>query len=97
MFTSKTKQELKLLKHENEVLKLTTDQLILENTNLKLTIQDLKVTVQKNKEMLNEYVENVTSKDAIFQKMKATIANLKDQLRAVEKQTNELYQFKQQV
>ena len=44
----------------------------------------MKITAKKNKDMLKEYVYQITNKDKLFEKMTSTIEQLKSRLEAME-------------
>ena len=68
------------LEQEKQMLKLTLDHMIKENNNLKNMLEDMKVTVNANKQQLKEYVDNITSKDKVVEKMNNTIEQLQQRL-----------------
>ena len=72
------------LKKERDMLKITLQYITEENENLKNELNDMKITVNKNKEMLKEYVYQITNKDKLFEKMTSTIEQLKSRLKAME-------------
>ena len=72
------------LKKERDMLKITLEYITEENKNLKNELNDMKVTAKKNKDMLKEYVYQITNKDKLFEKMTSTIEQLKSRLKAME-------------
>ena len=72
------------LKKERDMLKITLQYITEENENLKNELNDMKITANKNKEMLKEYVYQITNKDKLFEKMTSTIEQLKSRLKAME-------------
>ena len=44
----------------------------------------MKITAKKNKEMLKEYVTQITNKDKVFEKMNAQIEQLTNRLKILE-------------
>ena len=72
------------LKKERDMLKITLDYIREENENLKNELNDMKITARKNKDMLKEYVYQITNKDKLFEKMTSTIEQLKSRLKAME-------------
>ena len=72
------------LKKERDMLKKTLDYIREENENLKNELNDMKITAKKNKDMLKEYVYQITNKDKLFEKMTSTIEQLKSRLKAME-------------
>jgi hypothetical protein len=72
------------LKKERDMLKITLDYIREENENLKNELNDMKITAKKNKDMLKEYVYQITNKDKLFEKMTSTIEQLKSRLKAME-------------
>ena len=72
------------LKKERDMLKITLQYITEENENLKNELNDMKITAKKNKDMLNEYVYQITNKDKLFEKMTSTIEQLKSRLEAME-------------
>lgn len=72
------------LKKERDMLKITLQYISEENENLKNELNDMKITAKKNKDMLKEYVYQITNKDKLFEKMTSTIEQLKSRLKAIE-------------
>jgi len=72
------------LKKERDMLKITLEYITKENENLKNELNDMKITAKKNKDMLKEYVYQITNKDKLFEKMTATIEQLKSRLISME-------------
>lgn len=68
------------LMQEKDMLKVTLDHMIKENLVLKNQIEDMKLTVQHNKLQLKEYVESITNKDKVVEKMNNTIELLQARL-----------------
>lgn len=65
-------------------LQILSDYLARENETLKQQLEDLKVTALTNKQMLKEYIDNITDKDKIVQKLQATIDTLSDRIKSQE-------------
>ena len=72
------------LKKERDMLKITLQYITEEIENLKNELNDMKITAKKNKDMLKEYVYQITNKDKLFEKMTSTIEQLKSRLEAME-------------
>ena len=72
------------LKKERDMLKITLQYITEENENLKNELNDMKITAKKNKDMLKEYVYQITNKDKLFEKMSSTIEQYKSRLKAME-------------
>ena len=72
------------LKKERDMLKITLEYITEENNNLKNQLNDMKITAKKNKDMLREYINQITNKDKLFEKMASTIEQLKSRLKAME-------------
>lgn len=68
------------IEQEKQMLKLTLDHILNENSQLKNQIEDMKQTVQSNKLLLKEYVDNITNKDKVVEKMNNTIDQLQQRL-----------------
>lgn len=73
-----------ILTKEKEMLKVTLDYMIKENAQLKNQIEDMKLTVQHNKLQLKEYIDNITNKDKVVEKMNSTIELLQSRLNMYE-------------
>lgn len=69
-----------ILEKEKQMLKITLDHLIKENESLKNQIEDMKQTVQLNKQQLKEYIDNITNKDKVVEKMNNTIEQLMNRI-----------------
>ena len=72
------------LKKERDMLKITLQYITEENINLKNELNDMRITAKKNKDMLKEYINQITNKDKLFEKMASTIEQLKSRLKAME-------------
>ena len=72
------------LKKERDMLKITLKYITEENENLKNELNDMRITAKKNKDMLKEYINQITNKDKLFEKMVSTIEQLKSRLKAME-------------
>ena len=77
------------LKKERDMLKITLDYFTEENKQLKNELNDMKITAKKNKDMLKEYITQITNKDKLFEKMVSTIEQLKSRLKAMEQMKKE--------
>jgi F0F1-type ATP synthase delta subunit len=73
-----------LLAYERNMLKITLDHLIQENQDLRRQIEDMKMTVRTKKELLKEYVYNITNKDKVVEKMSITIEHLQNRIASLE-------------
>ena len=82
-----------MIEQERNLLKITLDYVIKENESLKQQIEDMKLTVKYNKDLLKEYVEKITNKDAVVEKMNSTIEQLKYRLGNFEEHIKNLYIF----
>ncbi len=83
--TNKEKKETKeTIEQERNFLKITLDYFVKENETLKRQIEDMKITVKSNKELLKEYVETITNKDKVVEKMNNTIEHLQSRLHTLE-------------
>jgi hypothetical protein len=78
------KKNFLILKKERDMLKITLKYISEENESLKNELNDMKITAKKNKDMLKEYVTQITNKDKLFEKMASTIEQLKSRLKAME-------------
>lgn len=72
--------KLAFLEQEKNMLKITLEHILKENNQLKSQIEDMKQTVQHNKQQLKEYVDNITNKDKVVEKMNNTIEQLQQRL-----------------
>ena len=73
-----------MLEQERNLLKITLDYVIKENETLKQQNEDMKITVKHNKELLREYIEKITNKDKVVEKMNSTIDQLTQRLHSLE-------------
>lgn len=76
-----TKETIEL---ERNMLKITLEHMAKENEDLKRQLADMKVTARSNKELLKEYVDTITDKDKVVQKMNNTIEHLHARLYSLE-------------
>ena len=87
----KTKKETyETIEQERNLLKITLDHFIKENTNLKDTLEDMKMTVKTNKQLLKEYIEQITGKDKVVEKMNNTIEQLQTRLHMLEENSKNI-------
>ena len=73
-----------IIEQERNLLKITLDYVVQENDNLKQQIEDMRVTVKHNKQLLKEYIETITTKDKVVEKMNCTIEQLTTRLHTLE-------------
>jgi hypothetical protein len=73
-----------VLEQERNLLKITLDYIAQENNTLKQQAEDMKMTVKHNKELLKEYIDTITSKDKVVEKMGSTIEQLTIRLHSLE-------------
>jgi len=73
-----------MLEQERNLLKITLDYVVKENETLKQQNEDMKITVKHNKELLREYIEKITNKDKVVEKMNSTIDQLTQRLHTLE-------------
>jgi len=73
-----------MLEQERNLLKITLDYVVKENESLKQQNEDMKITVKHNKELLKEYIEKITNKDKVVEKMNSTIDQLTQRLHSLE-------------
>ena len=78
------KANFQMLEQERNMLKITLQYISTENDKLKNELEDMKITAKKNKEMLKEYVTQITNKDKVFEKMNAQIEQLTNRLKILE-------------
>jgi hypothetical protein len=78
------KESKETIQQERNMLKLTLEYLVKENENLKRQLEDMRVTVKSNKEQLKEYIEKITNKDKVVEKMNNTIEQLQSRLLSLE-------------
>ena len=79
-----SKQNYLMIEQERNLLKITLDYVVKENETLKQQIEDMKITVKHNKELLREYIEKITNKDKVVEKMNSTIEQLTQRIHSFE-------------
>jgi hypothetical protein len=79
-----SKANFQVIEQERNLLKITLDYVAKENDMLKQQLEDMKMTVKHNKELLREYIETITSKDKVVEKMNSTIEQLTTRLHSLE-------------
>ena len=79
-----TNAKIAFLEQEKQLLKITLDHILKENEDLKNQMEDMKLTVQHNKRQLKEYVDSITTKDKVVEKMNNTIEQLQNRLNMYE-------------
>jgi len=82
--SSSSKGNYLVLEQERNLLKITLDYIVKENEELKQQLEDMKMTVIHNKELLKEYVDKITNKDKVVEKMNATIEQLTNRMHTLE-------------
>jgi chromosome segregation ATPase len=89
-----SKANFQVLEQERNLLKITLEYIAKENTTLKQQLEDMKMTVKHNKEQLREYIETITSKDKVVEKMNSTIEQLTIRLQSLEEHIKKYNKFK---
>ena len=87
MKTSKlqfSKSNFQKLEQERNMLKLTLQYVTAENEKLKNELEDMRITAKQNKDLLKEYINQITNKDKVFEKMNAQIEQLTNRLKILE-------------
>jgi chromosome segregation ATPase len=79
-----SKANFQIIEQERNLLKITLDYVVKDNDTLKQQIEDMKVTVKHNKQLLKEYIETITTKDKVVEKMNSTIEQLQTRLHKLE-------------
>lgn len=79
-----TNAKIAFLEQEKQLLKITLDHILKENEDLKSQMEDMQLTVQHNKRQLKEYVDSITTKDKVVEKMNNTIEQLQNRLNMYE-------------
>lgn len=72
------------LEQERNMLKLTLQYVTSENEKLKNELDDMRITAKQNKDLLKEYINQITNKDKVFEKMNAQIEQLTNRLKILE-------------
>jgi len=78
------KDKHKTLIQERDFLKVTLNHYVDENENLKTQLGDTIISLKANKDLLKEYVEKITNKDKVVEKMANTIDHLQSRLTSLE-------------
>jgi chromosome segregation ATPase len=86
-----SKANFHVLEQERNLLKITLDYVAKENEIFKGQIEDMKMTVKHNKELLKEYVDKITNKDKVVEKMSSTIEQLQTRIKSLEDHIKHLY------
>ena len=82
---SKAKQqESKVFEERIKYLQLYLDHMLKENETLKQKLADMKMTAMQNKNLLKDYILNITNKDQIVEKLQCTIENLQERINTQE-------------
>ena len=82
--SNKLKETKETIEQERNMLKLTLQHMARDNEDLKRQLEDMRITARGNKELLKEYVETITSKDMVVEKMNNTIEQLQARLFSLE-------------
>lgn len=86
-----SKANMMMLEQERNLLKITLDYVVKDNESLKQQNEDMKITVMHNKELLREYIEKITNKDKVVEKMNSTIDQLTQRLHSLEEYIKNMY------
>ena len=78
------KANFNVLEQEKNLLKITLDYVAKENEIFKGQLEDMRVTVKTNKDLLKEYVDRITNKDKVVEKMSSTIEQLHSRIKSLE-------------
>ncbi len=78
------KDKTETLKKERDLLKITLQHYVDENDSIKTQLENNKITIKANKDLLKEYVEKITNKDKVVEKMTNTIEQLQSRLTSLE-------------
>lgn len=81
---TKLKETKETIEQERTMLKLTLEHMAKENEDLKRQLADMKITARSNKDLLKEYVDTITGKDKVVEKMTNTIEQLQARLYSLE-------------
>jgi uncharacterized coiled-coil protein SlyX len=79
-----SKSNFQKLEQERNMLKLTLQYVTTENEKLKNELEDMRITAKQNKDLLKEYINQITNKDKVFEKMNAQIEQLTNRLKILE-------------
>lgn len=79
-----TKNQFKVYEDKIKYLQLYLEHMIKEKEEVMQRLEDMKVTAQQNKELLKEYINNITTKDQIVEKLQCTIENLQERIKSQE-------------
>ena len=79
-----SKANFQIIEQERNLLKITLDYVVQENDTLKQQLEDMKMTVKHNKQLLKEYIDTITNKDKVVEKMNCTIEQLTTRLHKLE-------------
>ena len=79
-----SKSNFQKLEQERNMLKLTLQYVTPENEKLKNELEDMRITAKQNKDLLKEYINQITNKDKVFEKMNAQIEQLTNRLKILE-------------
>ena len=79
-----SKSNFQKLEQERNMLKLTLQYVTTENEKLKYELEDMRLTAKQNKDLLKEYINQITNKDKVFEKMNAQIEQLTNRLKILE-------------
>ena len=84
------KTNFQVLEQEKNLLKITLEYVLRENEIVKGQIDDMRMTVRTNKELLKEYVDRITNKDKVVEKMSSTIEQLHCRIKSLEEHIKHL-------
>lgn len=77
---AKQQDNIKVFEERIKYLQLYLDHMLKENETLKQKLEDMKQTAMQNKNLLKDYILNISNKDQIVEKLQCTIENLQERI-----------------
>jgi len=77
-----SKNQYKVYEDKIKYLQLYLEHMIKEKEEVMQKLEDMKITAQQNKELLKEYINSITTKDQIVEKLQCTIENLHERIKS---------------
>jgi hypothetical protein len=77
-----SKNQYKVYEDKIKYLQLYLEHMIKEKEEVMQKLEDMKITAQQNKQLLKEYINSITTKDQIVEKLQCTIENLHERIKS---------------
>ena len=77
-------QQQKVFDEKIKYMQIYLDHMTKENSNLKHQLEDMEITANQNKKLLRDFIESITNKDKIVEKLQCTTEILQERIKSQE-------------